>query len=151
MTIVRDKKEMRRDMNILVIDAQGGGLGKQIITMIKKELPDEWITAIGTNATATATMLKAGANEVATGENSVVVACRKADVIIGPIGIIIADAMLGEITATMASAVARSRAKRIFIPFRNCDNYIAGVSDFNTGKLIMDAMEKLREIQKSKL
>ena len=83
-------------------------------------------------------MLKAGANEAATGENSVVVACRKADVIIGPMGIIIADAMLGEITPAMALAVTQSDAKRILIPFRHCDNFIVGVKDFSTGKLIFN-------------
>ncbi len=133
-------------MNILVIDAQGGGLGKQLIAMIKKELPEEKITAIGTNSAATAAMLKAGANEAATGENSVVVACRKADVIIGPMGIIIADAMLGEITPAMALAVTQSDAKRILIPFRHCDNFIVGVKDFSTGKLIAEAVEHLKEI-----
>lgn len=133
-------------MNILVIDAQGGGLGRQLISMIKKELPEEFVTAIGANSTATSVMLKAGANEAATGENSVVVACRKADVIIGPMGIMIADAMLGEITPTMAMAVMQAQAKRILIPFKHCDNYIVGIKDFSTGKLIAEAVEHLKEI-----
>ena len=132
-------------MKILVIDAQGGGLGKQLIQGIRSSLGDVHITAVGTNTAAATAMLKAGADEAATGENSVVVACRKADVIMGPIGIVIADAMIGEITPKMAMAVAQADAKRIFIPFNNCDNYIAGVSDKNTSALIEDAIEKLKK------
>ena len=89
-------------MNILVIDGQGGQLGGQLIKSLKLNFKEIYITAVGTNATATATMLKAGANQAATGENPVVVACRKADVIIGPVGIVIADALYGEITPKMA-------------------------------------------------
>ena len=82
-------------MRILVIDGQGGRLGKQLIESIRKAFPAAEITAVGTNSTATATMLKAGADEGATGENPVIVACRRADVIVGPIGIVIADALRG--------------------------------------------------------
>ena len=135
-------------MKILVIDAQGGGLGKQLVTLIKKDNPDCHIMAVGTNTVATAAMLKAGADEAATGENSVVVASRKADIIIGPIGIVIADSMLGEITPKMALSVAESAAKRILIPFANCDNYIAGISEFNTGRLVEDAVAYLNRIVK---
>ena len=131
--------------NILVIDAQGGGLGKQLITRIKKEIPDVFVTAVGTNSIATAAMLKAGADEAATGENSVITACRKAQFIVGPIGIVIADAMIGEVTPAMAVAVAQSPAKRILIPFCNCDNFIAGVNEFNTGQLIAGAVEQLKK------
>ena len=130
---------------ILVIDAQGGGLGKQLITRIKRELPDVHITAVGTNSIAMAAMKKAGADEAATGENAVVVSCRKARIIIGPIGIVIADSMIGEVTPAMAVAVAQSPAKRILIPFCNCDNYIAGVDEFNTGHLIASAVEQLKK------
>ncbi len=137
---------MSRIQNVVVIDAQGGGLGKQLITAIKKDLPDLTVTAVGTNTVATAAMLKAGADQAATGENAVTVVCRKADVIIGPIGIVIADSMLGEITPKMAAAVAQSRAKRIMIPFSNCDNYIAGVADFSTGKLLADAVAQLKTL-----
>ena len=130
---------------IMVMDAQGGGLGKQLIGAIKRAFPDARILAVGTNFAATAAMLKAGANEAGTGENSVAVACRKADVIIGPVGIVIADSMLGEITPLMAAAVAQADAKRILIPFNSCDNYIAGVSDFSTGKLVADALAQLKK------
>ena len=130
---------------ILVIDAQGGGLGKQLISRIKREMPDVHITAVGTNSIAMAAMKKAGADEAATGENAVVVSCRRAKIIIGPIGIVIADSMIGEVTPAMAVAVAQSPAKRILIPFCNCDNYIAGVDEFNTGHLIASAVEQLKK------
>ncbi|MBR3868887.1 MAG: DUF3842 family protein, partial [Clostridia bacterium] len=95
-------------MNLLVIDGQGGQLGSQIIKAIRNRYNDIHIIAVGTNATATASMIKAGANQGATGENPVIVASRKADVIIGPIGIVIADSLLGEITPKMAVAVGQS-------------------------------------------
>ena len=134
---------------ILVIDAQGGGLGKQLITGIRKELENVHILAVGTNSAATAAMLKAGADEAATGENSVAVASRRADVILGPLGIVIADAMLGEITPAMAKAVAQASACRILIPFSTCDNYIAGVSDFSTARLLQDALERTKKVLSS--
>lgn len=84
-------------MEILVIDGQGGGLGRQAgLPAVKKAVPQAVVTAIGTNSAATSAMLKAGADRAATGENAVVVGCRRADVILGPIGIVMADALLGE-------------------------------------------------------
>jgi hypothetical protein len=133
-----------RVTTILVVDAQGGGIGKQLISSIRKEIGDLHILAVGTNTAATSAMLKAGADEGATGETPVLVASRKADYIIGPIGMVIANAMLGEITPSMARAIAEADAKRIMIPFSNCDNYIAGVSDFSTGRLIQDAVNQLK-------
>lgn len=136
-------------MKILVIDAQGGGVGKQLITAMKQSMQDIVITAVGTNSAATSAMLKAGADFAATGENAVVVACRKTDVIVGPIGIVIADALLGEITPRMAVAVAQSDAKRILLPFNHCNNIIAGVSEFQVGKLVQAAIAELTKTQNS--
>lgn len=133
-------------MKILVMDAQGGGLGKQIVSSVKKDYSDAYIMAVGTNTMATSAMLKAGADEAATGENAVRVASRKADVIIGPVGIVVADAMLGEITPDMAKAVAQADAKRILVPYNNCDNYIVGVSDAGIGKLVEEAVEYLKKM-----
>ena len=133
-------------MNILVIDAQGGGIGKQLVARIKREYPTETVTAVGTNSIATAAMIKAGADQGATGENSVVVACRTADVIIGPVGIVIADAMLGEITGTIAHSVAQAKATRILIPFNMCDTLIAGVAVTGTGALLDAAIQALRSV-----
>ena len=130
---------------VLIVDAQGGGLGKQLILKIRREIPDVHITAVGTNVAATTAMMKAGADEAATGENAVRVCVKKADYIVGPIGIVIADAMLGEITSEVARAVSQADAKRILIPFSNCDNFIAGVSDFSTGQLVDEAVNHLKK------
>ena len=130
-------------MNILVIDGQGGGLGGQLVSAIRSLCPDCELMAVGTNTAATSVMLKAGAARAATGENAVVVACRKADVIVGPIGIAIADALSGEVTPTMAAAVGRSNAKRILVPTSHCDNLIAGTADIPVGKLLQSAMAML--------
>lgn len=133
-------------MNIVVIDAQGGGIGRQLITGIKQHIPGAIITAVGTNSAATAAMLKAGADHAATGENAVIVACRQTELIVGPIGIVIADSLLGEITPKMALAVAQSRAKRILIPFNHCDNIIAGIPDYSTGKLVQSAIDEIQKL-----
>ena len=135
-------------MNILVIDGQGGQLGGQLIKSLKSNFKEIYITAVGTNATATATMLKTGANQAATGENPVVVACRKADVIVGPIGIVIADALYGEITPRMAVAVGQSDAVRILLPVNKCTNLIAGVSDVNMTTIIDDVISKVKDLVK---
>lgn len=133
-------------MNILVIDGQGGQLGGQLIKSIKANLENIKITAVGTNATATGTMLKAGADQAATGENPVVVACRKADVIIGPIGIVIADALYGEITPQMAVAVGQADAVRILLPVNKCDNLVAGIQDVSTATILEDVILKIKKI-----
>lgn len=137
-------------MNIAIIDGQGGQLGAQLVKEISKKFENVSLTCVGTNAIATSTMLKAGANNAATGENAVVVACRKADVIIGPVGIVIADSLMGEITEKMAVAVGQADAVRILIPMNKCDNIIAGVPNLNTKALIEDTVAKLCEIIKSK-
>lgn len=133
-------------MNILVIDAQGGGLGRQAVAAIKQNFPDYEITAVGTNSAAATAMLKAGADHTATGENAVIVGCRRADVIVGPVGIVIADALYGEITPNMALAVGQSRAKRILIPVNHCDNIIAGVPDLTLSRLVESVVEELRAL-----
>ena len=128
-------------MEVLVIDAQGGGIGRQLVAELKKDFPKLTVTAAGANTMATAATLKAGADAGATGENAVIVGCRRADVIVGPIGIVIADALWGEITPAMAQAVGQSRAKRILIPVNHCDNIVVGVQDLNLGRLIQEAVE----------
>lgn len=133
-------------MNIVIIDGQGGQLGAQLVKEISAQFPEIDLTAIGTNTAATTAMLKAGAKNAATGENPVIVACRKADVIIGPVAIVIADSLLGEITEKMALAVARADAARILIPMNKCENLVAGVSNLNMGALIADAAAKLRSL-----
>ena len=133
-------------MNITIIDGHGGLLGAQLVKEITARFPEYIITAIGTNSAATAAMLKAGAKQAATGENPVVVACRHADVIIGPIGIVIADSLLGEITPKMALAIGQASAVRILIPMNKCDNLIAGVREASTGEMIADVIAKLEKL-----
>lgn len=133
-------------MKVLVIDGQGGGLGKQVVAAIRSACPEAVITVVGTNSLAANVMLKAGADNAATGENAVVVGCRHADVIIGPIGIVIADALLGEITPRMAVAVGQSGATRILIPMNHCNNLIAGMPAQPVGRLVQSAIGQLKDL-----
>ncbi len=133
-------------MDILIIDSQGGGMGRQLVSAIKEQFPQAHVAAVGTNSAATAAMLKVGPDAAATGENAVVVGCRRADVIVGPIGIVIADSMYGEVTPAMAVAVGQSRARRILIPVNHCDNIVAGVAEQPLGSLIDSAIEHIREL-----
>ncbi len=133
-------------MNILVIDGQGGKIGRQLVELITQKFPAVNITAVGTNSTATSAMLKGGATQGATGENAIIVAARRADVIIGPLGIVIADSLCGEISPKMALAVAQSDAKRILIPTGKCDNLVAGASSLPISAAIADAITILSDI-----
>ena len=132
---------------ILVIDGQGGGIGGQLVAAIKETFPEYIITAVGINAIATSAMIKAGASNVATGENAVVVCSKKADVIVGPIGIVLADSMRGEITATIAAAVGASDAVRILLPTNHCGTIIPGASDLPIAKLIQGVVQKLQTLK----
>lgn len=131
---------------VLVIDGQGGGLGRQLVSALAAACPEAELTAVGTNSLAANAMLKAGASRAATGENAVVVNCRRADIIVGPIGIVIADALLGEITPTMAAAVCQSGAKRVLVPINHCENYVVGVPDQPVSQLVAAAAQKVKEL-----
>ena len=133
-------------MNILVVDGQGGGIGRQLVDALKKHFANIEITAVGTNVLATQAMLKAGANHGATGENAVLVGCRNADIIMGPVGIVIADSLWGEISPAMATAVGQSRAVRILLPMNQCNNLIAGIEDVSVGKLVESAMKEVSRV-----
>lgn len=135
-------------MNILVIDGQGGGIGRQLVEKIKKQYPNERIVAVGTNVLATQAMLKAGADIAATGENAVIVNCRKADIIVGPVGIVIAGSLCGEISPAIAVAIGQSNAVRILVPMNQCDNYIAGYKQQNTAEVINDCLDKIGDFVK---
>lgn len=132
-------------MKILIIDAQGGGMGKQLVMSVKKEFPQAEVGAVGTNSLASSNMLKAGADYAATGENAVVVGCRESDVIIGPVGIAIADSMHGEITPVMAAAVGQSGAKKLLVPMNQCNNVIVGVKNTSMSYMIEAVIDQLRE------
>ena len=131
---------------VLVIDGQGGGLGRQLVSALAAACPEAELTAVGTNSLAANAMLKAGASRAATGENAVVVNCRHADVIVGLIGIVIADALLGEITPAMAAAVCQSGAKRVLVPINHCENYVVGVPDQPVSQLVAAAAQKVKEL-----
>ena len=131
---------------VLVIDGQGGGLGRQLVSALAAACPEAELTAVGTNSLAANAMLKAGASRAATVENAVVVNCRRADVIVGHIGIVIADALLGEITPAMAAAVCQSGAKRVLVPINHCENYVVGVPDQPVSQLVAAAAQKVKEL-----
>ena len=113
-------------MLIVVMDAQGGGVGKLVVEQLKRVMPEQTVTAVGANALATSAMLRAGADQGATGENAVRVTAQKADVIIAPIGMVLCDAMLGEVTAAMACAIGASSAHKILLPMNRCSAVIPG-------------------------
>ena len=134
-------------MRIVVIDGQGGRMGAQLIEGVRAAGIACDITAIGTNVLATSAMLKAGADRGATGENPVIVACRDAEVIVGPIGILAADSLLGEITPPMAVAVGQSRAQKVLLPVNsNCGKIVVGVRDLTLSQIMDEAVEVLREL-----
>lgn len=133
-------------MRLLVIDGQSGRMGQVLIERIRSAgLPCE-IIAVGTNAIATSAMLKAGADAGATGENPVLVNCRSADVIAGPIGILAADSLLGEVTPAMAVAVGQSPAQKLLLPVNHCKNVVAGTQSMTLSRLMDEAVELLRTL-----
>ncbi len=131
---------------ILIIDGQGGMLGKQLVENIKKRLPQAEITAVGANIAATGSMLKAGADNAATGENAVAVCARTADIIAGPVGIAIADSLLGEITPRMAEAVGQSTASKVLIPVNRCSSIIVGTGGKKTSELLAEAVDTIERL-----
>lgn len=127
-------------MKIVVLDGQGGGIGKALVGAILPILPEgAELLCVGTNAMATAAMLKAGAHRGATGENSVRWAAEHADVLVAPFALVLKDAMMGEVTGGMAACVGESRAKKVFVPTQRCNAYVAGVGDMSMQELIADA------------
>lgn len=130
-------------MRVLVIDGQGGGIGKAVIAKLKKQLPDAQVVALGTNAAATSAMMRAGADAGATGENAIVVNCARADAIIGAIGIVIANSMLGEITPAMATAAGASAARKILIPVERCNTHVVGVRVQTLDEAVSEAVVAL--------
>ena len=137
-------------MMILVVDGQGGGLGRLLVRELKGAFPQAEIAAVGTNSTAANAMMKAGADFAATGENAVVVNCRHADIIVGAVGIVSADSMGGEITPRLAQAVGQSDARRVLIPINLCSNLVVGVSEMSMSKLVQAAVDTVRRLTEKK-
>ncbi len=133
-------------MKIVVIDGQSGRMGALFIERVKAVRPELSPIAIGTNAIATSAMLKAGASAGATGENAVVVACKTADIIVGPIGILAADSLMGEITPTMSVAVGQSNAKKLLFPVNHCSNLVVGTQSLSLSKLMEEAVQLLQTL-----
>lgn len=133
-------------MKVVIIDGQGGRLGQLLAEAIVKEALSCDLLAIGTNSIATSAMLKGGAKQGATGENPVIVACRDADIIIGPIGIVSADSLLGEITPAMAVAVGQSRALKLLLPVSHCNNQVIGVRPLTMNEIVKATVERLKEL-----
>lgn len=133
-------------MRVAVIDGQGGGIGRSLIKCIKKRFGDKLeIIALGTNYGATSAMLREGADRGASGENAIAVTASNVDIIVGPLGIIMTNSMLGEITMAMTSAISNSSAKKILIPINMCNVIIAGTEDYKLSALIENALDRIQE------
>ena len=134
-------------MKLMVMDGQGGGIGATVIKGLRHSIgADLEILALGTNSIATSRMMKAGANRGGTGENAIICTSAVVDLIIGPLGILVANAMMGEVTPKMASAVSSSRAKKVLIPLTQEKIKIVGVSDEPLPHLVNQIIKTVREI-----
>ncbi|MDR1953102.1 MAG: DUF3842 family protein [Clostridiales Family XIII bacterium] len=132
-----------KQKTVMVVDGQGGGLGKSIIERIKKSNLRVTVIGVGTNSIATGTMLKAGADDAATGENAVIYNAGLADYIVGPIGILSANSMLGEISPAVAAAIAAAPGPKLLIPLNKCNLYIAGVRENGLNDKIDDVIARI--------
>lgn len=133
-------------LKTIIIDGQGGKIGKMVVEELKKALPQYELLAIGTNSIATSAMLKSGADFGATGENPVIYNCTDADIIIGPIGIIVANSFHGEITPQMAMAVGESRAKKILIPINKCNVVVMGTKELSYSEYIQQVVNEVKNL-----
>ena len=131
---------------IVVIDGQGGKIGSLLVGRLKAEAGQYDVYAIGTNSIATSAMMKAGADFGATGENPTIVNCKDADIIVGPLGIVVADSLLGEITPAMSVAIGQSSAQKILLPINRCNHYIIGARDLPVSDLIEAAISHIKAI-----
>lgn len=141
----RLNRRIRGDiLKIAVIDGQGGGIGKALVEKLSKLTNEIQIIALGTNSAATSGMIKAGANQGATGENAIRVTCKKVDIIVGPLAILVEDSMMGEITSIMAQAISTSDAVKVLLPLNRCNMIIAGVNNIKLNKLIELAVNEIQ-------
>ena len=132
-------------IHIAVVDGQGGGVGKALVEKLRQSFgKDVGIIALGANSLATSAMLKAGADAGATGENAIVANAGKVDIIMGALGIVAADSMLGEITPAMACAIGRSDAHKILVPISKCNLTVVGLKNMQFGEYIAEAVAGVR-------
>ena len=129
-------------MVIAVVDGMGGGAGKAMVEALLKTCPDAEIWALGTNALATAAMKKAGAHKAATGENAICVSCRKADIIVGSLGIVLAESMMGEVTPRMAHEISACAAPKILAPTNRCHVTLVGLRDMPMGQQVEELAQR---------
>ena len=137
-------------LKIIVVDAKGGGMGKSFIEQAKKQIPGIRLLAFGTNSAATAAMLKAGADDGATGDNAIIYNASDADVIIGPLGVVMPNAILGEISPAVATAIAGSRAGKILLPVSRCNTNIVGIVEKPLAKYLEESVQLLKSIIEAK-
>ena len=136
-----------RPRRVLVLDGQGGGIGAQLVRLLRPRLPEDCeLLCLGTNVLATSAMLKAGGSQGATGENAIVYQAARADLILGPIGIIMANGILGEVSPTMAAAVSGSDAVKILIPSTTCGIHVAGTENCRLDEYLCRAIEQAEKV-----
>lgn len=145
MIILPPGGAVETDMKIMVMDGQGGGVGRSLVEALAEDFPQAQIVAVGTNAAATSNMMKGGAVSGATGENAVIYNSSRADVIVGPMGIVLANGMLGEITPRMAEAVSSSDARLLLLPMNKCHATVVGVENKRLGDYVKEAVETVEQ------
>lgn len=134
---------MNKNIRIAVVDGQGGGIGKTLVSKIRKQFPEIDILALGTNSQATNQMIKSGATEGATGENAIVYNANKVDIIVGVLAIIVSNSLLGELTPIMADAISQSNALKILIPMNRCNVEVVGMSTESIPILIDSVIDEI--------
>ena len=140
---------MEKMKRCLILDGQGGGIGVQLARLLAKDMPAGWeLLAVGTNAAATGAMLKAGAAQGATGENALIYNAARADIILGPIGVILANGILGEVSPAMAAAVSGSEAVKVLIPTTTCGVYVAGTEELRLEEYLRQAADRALAIMR---